>query len=172
MELELADFHLPQAIDNALVLVRERALRRGITLEQSIDPRLGQIQGDERKIKQVLLNLLSNALKFTPEGGRIEVGAVSRDGSAEVSVSDTGVASLRRIRKRCSRSSARWGRRRRKRREQGWDSPCAGSSSNSMAEESGSRARWAWARRSRSRSRCVGENEPSRMLRHPLFLRC
>ena len=45
MELELADFHLPQAIENALVLVRERALRRGITLEQSIDPRLGEMQG-------------------------------------------------------------------------------------------------------------------------------
>ena len=75
MELELADFHLPQAIENALVLVRERALRRGLTLEQSTDPRLGEIRGDERKIKQVLLNLLSNAIKFTPEGGRIDVRA-------------------------------------------------------------------------------------------------
>jgi hypothetical protein len=50
MELEMAEFHLPQTIENALVLVRERALRRGITLEQSIDQRLGQIQGDERMI--------------------------------------------------------------------------------------------------------------------------
>jgi GAF domain-containing protein len=91
MELELADFHLPQAIENALVLVRERALRRGITLEQSIDPRLGEIQGDERKIKQVLLNLLSNALKFTPEGGRVEVCAGVVDNMAEISVIDTGV---------------------------------------------------------------------------------
>jgi len=91
MELELADFDLPQAIENALVLVRERALRRGITLEQSIDPRLGEIQGDERKVKQVLLNLLSNAIKFTPEGGKIEVRAVPRDEIIEVSVSDTGV---------------------------------------------------------------------------------
>jgi GAF domain-containing protein len=91
MELELADFHLPQAIDNALVLVRERALRRGITLEQSIDPHLGDIRGDERKVKQVLLNLLSNAIKFTPEGGRIEVRAKPVNGSVEVSVIDTGV---------------------------------------------------------------------------------
>jgi GAF domain-containing protein len=91
MELELAEFHLPQAIENALVLVRERALRRGITLEQSIDQRLGEIRGDERKIKQVLLNLLSNAIKFTPEGGRIEVRAKPVIGSVEVSVSDTGV---------------------------------------------------------------------------------
>ncbi len=91
MELELADFHLPQAIENALVLVRERALRRGITLEQSIDPRLGEIQGDERKVKQVLLNLLSNAIKFTPEGGRVDVRRSAVDGHVEVAVSDTGV---------------------------------------------------------------------------------
>jgi signal transduction histidine kinase len=91
MELELADFHLPQAIENALVLVRERALRRGITLEQSIDARLGEIQGDERKIKQVLLNLLSNAIKFTPEGGRVWVRAEPVEERVEVAVSDTGV---------------------------------------------------------------------------------
>jgi len=91
MELEPADFDLPQAIDNALVLVRERAMRRGITLEQSIDPRLGEIKGDERKVKQVMLNLLSNAVKFTPEGGRIDVRAVLADGVAQVSVADTGV---------------------------------------------------------------------------------
>ncbi len=91
MELEPADFDLPQAIDNALVLVRERAMRRGITLEQSIDPRLGEIKGDERKIKQVMLNLLSNAVKFTPEGGHIAVRAGLADGVAEISVADTGV---------------------------------------------------------------------------------
>ena len=49
------------------------------------------IRGDERKVKQVLLNLLSNALKFTPEGGRVEVRATIVDGKAEVSVTDTGV---------------------------------------------------------------------------------
>ena len=91
MELELSDFHLPTALDSALTLVRERAGRRGITLQMNIDSRLGQIQADERKVRQVVLNLLSNAIKFTPEGGRIEVGAVPKDGLVEVSVSDTGV---------------------------------------------------------------------------------
>jgi signal transduction histidine kinase len=91
MELEVADFHLPSAIDNALTLVRERATRRGITLGSTIDERLGLIRGDERKVKQVLLNLLSNALKFTPEGGRIAVRAALNEGRAEVSVTDTGV---------------------------------------------------------------------------------
>jgi len=91
MELEPTDFDLPSAIDNALTLVRERAGRRGITLGREIDERLGEIQADERKVKQVLLNLLSNALKFTPEGGRIDVGAGLHDDLAEISVTDTGV---------------------------------------------------------------------------------
>jgi signal transduction histidine kinase len=78
-------------IENALVLVQERALRRGIALEQSIDSGLGEIPGDERKIKQVLLNLLSNAIKFTPEGGRVEVRAEPVDEHVEIAVSDTGV---------------------------------------------------------------------------------
>src|SRR5207244_1437647 len=91
MELELTDFDLPTALDSALTLVRERAGRRGIRLESTIDERPGEVRADERKIRQVVLNLLSNAIKFTPEGGRIEVGAVPKDGSVEVSVSDTGV---------------------------------------------------------------------------------
>jgi signal transduction histidine kinase len=91
MELEVTDFHLPQAIDNAITLIRERAARRAITLEVDVDPRLGEIKGDERKVKQVLLNLLSNAIKFTPEGGRVKVQAGLADGFAEISVVDTGV---------------------------------------------------------------------------------
>jgi len=91
MELELTDFHLPTALDNALTLVRERAGRRNIGLQMSVDARLGEVRADERKIRQVVLNLLSNAIKFTPEGGRIEVAAVPKDGFVEVLVSDTGV---------------------------------------------------------------------------------
>jgi signal transduction histidine kinase len=91
MELEPSEFDLPSAIENTLILVRERAQRRGIKLGQTLDERLGPIHADERKVKQVLLNLLSNALKFTPEGGRIDVRAALQDGVAEISVSDTGV---------------------------------------------------------------------------------
>ena len=91
MELELTKFDLPMAIDNALTLIRERASRHGIRLHHSVDERLGELTGDERKIKQILLNLLSNAVKFTPEGGRVDVDAVSSDGVVEISVSDTGI---------------------------------------------------------------------------------
>ena len=91
MELELADFDLPAAIENALTLVRERAARRGLRLAQQIAAEVGTIRADERKVKQVMLNLLSNAIKFTPEEGRIEVRANVTDGMAQVSVADTGV---------------------------------------------------------------------------------
>ena len=91
MELELARFDLPQALQDTLVLVRERAMRHGIDLHLEADARLGALVGDERKIKQVMLNLLSNAVKFTPEGGRIEVRAVPTDGGVEISVADTGI---------------------------------------------------------------------------------
>jgi GAF domain-containing protein len=91
MELELAKFDLPLAIENARTFVRERATKHGINLDVTIDERLGEFVGDERKIKQVLLNLLSNAVKFTPEGGRIGINAKQVDGSVEISVNDTGI---------------------------------------------------------------------------------
>jgi signal transduction histidine kinase len=91
MELEPSDFSLPDAIANTMTLVRERAQRRDIALEASIDPRLGRFHADERKLKQILLNLLTNAIKFTPDGGRVEVSAAPHDGGVEIAVSDTGV---------------------------------------------------------------------------------
>ena len=71
--------------------MRERANRRGITLGHSVDERLGSIRGDERKVKQVLLNLLPNALKLTPEGGRIDVNVRVHGDVAEIAVTDSGV---------------------------------------------------------------------------------
>jgi signal transduction histidine kinase len=91
MELEPSRFDVAPAIGNALTLIRERAQKHGIALAQNVDPALGAIVADERKFKQILLNLLSNAVKFTPDGGRIEVTAVRRDGHAEIAVRDTGI---------------------------------------------------------------------------------
>jgi signal transduction histidine kinase len=91
MELELASFSLPGALESALTLVRERATRLELALELHVDPRVGDLVGDERKVRQVVLNLLSNAVKFTPPGGRIAVTAVPADGMVEVAVSDTGI---------------------------------------------------------------------------------
>ena len=91
MELELGRFDLPAAMENALTLVKGRAATHAIVLHLEVDGRLGEFVGDERKIKQVLVNLVSNAVKFTPEGGRVEVRAAPANGGVEFAVSDTGI---------------------------------------------------------------------------------
>ena len=91
MELDVSEFSVAAAVDSTLTLVRERAQRRAIALECSVDERDVTVKGDERKVRQVLLNLLSNALKFTPEGGRVAVGVRTHDDRVEVTVADTGV---------------------------------------------------------------------------------
>ena len=91
MELSVSKFDIPSAIDNAVMLVRERASRHQLALEVKVDAQLNSFTGDERKFKQILLNLLSNAVKFTPEGGKVAVAAQPIDNGVQVSVSDTGV---------------------------------------------------------------------------------
>jgi len=91
LELELGQFHLPTALDNALTLVRERATRHGIRLTQTVDPGIGDIVADERKVKQILVNLLSNAVKFTPEGGRVGLTATAAADVVTIAVRDTGI---------------------------------------------------------------------------------
>ncbi|GAA4338207.1 hypothetical protein GCM10023165_16730 [Variovorax defluvii] len=92
MELDLSSFDLPMLLDNSTTLVRERALRHGLTLAQDIDLRLGEWVADARKLKQVVVNLLSNAVKFTPAGGRITLRAHALgDEAVEIAVIDTGV---------------------------------------------------------------------------------
>jgi signal transduction histidine kinase len=91
MELELATFDLPLAIDNARTFVRERATKHGITLDVDVVERLGDYVGDERKIKQILLNLLSNAVKFTPSGGEVKVAVREQGESLAFVIEDTGI---------------------------------------------------------------------------------
>ena len=74
-----------------MTLVRERAQQHGIALGVDVDPALDEIVADERKFKQILLNLLTNAVKFTPDGGRVDVIARRRDQALEVAVRDTGI---------------------------------------------------------------------------------
>lgn len=91
MELEPGPIVLADVLEDGLTMVRERAIRHGISLVPSVDPALGSIQADERKVKQIVVNLLTNAVKFTPDGGRVEITARRVDGWVEVVVSDTGI---------------------------------------------------------------------------------
>ncbi|HTL76418.1 MAG TPA: GAF domain-containing protein [Casimicrobiaceae bacterium] len=91
MELDASRFDVSTAISNALTLVRERAQRHGIALHQQVDPQLGDIVADERKFKQILINLLTNAVKFTPDGGSVDVTARRTERNAEIAVRDTGI---------------------------------------------------------------------------------
>lgn len=91
MELEISTFSLPHALQSGVTIVREGASLHGITLSVSWDEGLETFRGDARKIRQVIFNLLANAVKFTPDGGNIEVRARALDGEARVSVRDTGL---------------------------------------------------------------------------------
>lgn len=90
MDLNLSQFDVPSTLEGTLTLVKEKAAGHNITLTLDVDRQLDTFIGDQRKFKQILLNLLSNAMKFTPDGGRVSVSAKRKDGNMEVSVSDTG----------------------------------------------------------------------------------
>jgi signal transduction histidine kinase len=91
MELDRSTFDVAGAIANAMTLVRERAQRHNVKLGVEADAALGEIVADERKVKQILVNLLTNAVKFTPDGGRVDVIARRAPGELVVAVRDTGI---------------------------------------------------------------------------------
>jgi signal transduction histidine kinase len=90
MELALSSFPLADVLATALTLVREQAVRRGIALELTIDPAVTTVVADERKLKQVVVNLLANAVKFTPAGGQVTLSARALADAIEIAVRDTG----------------------------------------------------------------------------------
>ena len=91
MELEPDAFSLPEALQNGLTMLKERASRHGIELSLELDPRLSVVEADERKVKQVVFNLLSNAVKFTPDGGQVTLAARLDEAEVQISVRDTGI---------------------------------------------------------------------------------
>jgi len=91
MELDLSRFNMALLLDNTTTLVRERAMRQGLTLTLEVDEQLGDWVADQRKLKQVVINLLSNAVKFTPAGGRVTLRGRALEQAVEIAVADTGV---------------------------------------------------------------------------------
>ena len=78
-------------IESCLRLVRERAQTAGIQLDQALPPGLPCLLGDGRRLKQILLNLLSNSVKFTAAGGRVTISASHDADGFRLAVVDTGI---------------------------------------------------------------------------------
>jgi signal transduction histidine kinase len=80
-----------EAFEACLRLVSGRAQNNGVTLQSESPPDLPKIRVDPRAVRQMLVNLLTNAVKFTPKGGRVMLSARLDGDQVELSVSDTGV---------------------------------------------------------------------------------
>ncbi len=90
-KLKIAPVDLNSVIDQAITKLKPQAERKQIDILRQCDPSLPAIPAEEGRIEQVLINLLHNAIKFTPAGGRIIVSAESEGESVVVTVEDTGV---------------------------------------------------------------------------------
>ncbi len=75
MSLDLDNVDVATLVSGALSIVREKATQHRLQLSSEVAPDVGQLCADPRKLKQILFNLLSNALKFTPDGGTVVVRA-------------------------------------------------------------------------------------------------
>ena len=91
LELSLSTCDVPVVLESSLAFTRERAATQGVSLTQQIASDVGAVVADERKLKQILINLLTNAVKFTKEGGAVTVKASCEGEELEISVTDTGI---------------------------------------------------------------------------------
>jgi PAS domain S-box-containing protein len=82
---------LASVVNAAVDSVRPAADAKGIRLRKILDPHAGPVSGDPTRLQQVVWNLLSNALKFTPKGGAVDVLLQRVDSHLEITVRDTGI---------------------------------------------------------------------------------
>jgi signal transduction histidine kinase/CheY-like chemotaxis protein len=91
MTLNREEFNLSSLVRECLTVIRPLALKKNLTLSWDLDEAPALAWADSGMIKQILYNLLANAVKFTPEGGQIELLCRSVGRDLVVSVSDTGI---------------------------------------------------------------------------------
>jgi signal transduction histidine kinase/DNA-binding NarL/FixJ family response regulator len=91
LRLDLRTVELSPIIEAAVEATRPAAEAKGVYLNTSLDSHAGPVNGDADRLQQVVWNLLTNAIKFTPEGGRIEVRLEIAGSRVEVTVRDTGI---------------------------------------------------------------------------------
>lgn len=90
-EIEPEPFDLAELVDFCCDVVKLKADDKKIALTHACSPQLDEIVADKRACKQILLNILSNAVKFTPEGGKVALAARADGAFVEITVSDTGI---------------------------------------------------------------------------------
>ncbi|MCZ7393109.1 MAG: MEKHLA domain-containing protein, partial [Candidatus Methanoperedens sp.] len=92
IELAFEDVSVPDTINEVLYLMKEKAAGQNIVLKKELDPAMSLIKADRQKFKQILFNLLSNALKFSKEdGGTVTISAKKEGNMAKISISDAGI---------------------------------------------------------------------------------
>ncbi len=82
---------LHDLLSSVLTLTRERVRKKGLALEFDCPINIGSIMADSRRLKQALFNIMSNSVKFTPEGGSITVSARRTDDKVMLTFTDTGI---------------------------------------------------------------------------------
>ncbi len=91
MELQYEEFNVSDAINEVKTVTAPLAAKKNIVLETKIEPGLTTIMADKGMIKQVLYNLISNAIKFTPEKGSITINGQRMGDMAQIEVKDSGI---------------------------------------------------------------------------------
>jgi PAS domain S-box-containing protein len=91
VRLNTRSVSLQKTVSAALEAIRPAAEAKGIRLGAELDPSADRVRGDPNRLQQVLWNLLTNAVKFTPSGGSVRIACVRDDSHIELSVHDTGV---------------------------------------------------------------------------------
>ncbi|HID20711.1 MAG TPA: histidine kinase [Methanophagales archaeon] len=91
LKLNCEDVTLDALIADSIETVNQAAVEKGITLDAKLPEGLPSVKGDQEKLIRVVINILNNAIKFTPGGGTIIIKARELNGQVEVRVSDTGI---------------------------------------------------------------------------------